>query len=247
MVEQRGSDDALAETGQAKLGNEVQAAPVVAIIDHRALRRDSLVRAIEDAGTEYLVEAFANLDEWLVDTDAPQRTFTIIINIGSANEDHSRKIDDLSCLKIQYPHINILALGEDEDPDLVVSVLASGAQGYLSMNLSVSVILGAIRLVQSGGVFVPADSLIRLHQQQEALAQPRDPTDGLLTAQQAKVAQALLIGKANKTIGYELNIHESTVKVHVRNIMRRLQARNRTEIAFKLHTWLQSTRRQDFS
>jgi hypothetical protein len=40
-------------------------------------------------------------------------------------------------------------------------------------------------------------------------------------------------GKANKIIAYELNMCESTVKVHVRNIMKKLKARNRTEVAFK--------------
>ncbi len=43
------------------------------------------------------------------------------------------------------------------------------------------------------------------------------------------------MGKANKIIAFELNLCESTVKVHVRSIMRKLQARNRTEVAFKLH------------
>jgi DNA-binding NarL/FixJ family response regulator len=46
------------------------------------------------------------------------------------------------------------------------------------------------------------------------------------------VVEALRMGKANKTIAYELNMCESTVKVHVRNIMKRLKARNRTQVAY---------------
>jgi DNA-binding NarL/FixJ family response regulator len=38
-------------------------------------------------------------------------------------------------------------------------------------------------------------------------------------------------GKANKQIAYELNMREGTVKVHIRNIMRKLKAKNRTEVA----------------
>ena len=52
------------------------------------------------------------------------------------------------------------------------------------------------------------------------------------------MAQALRRGKANKTIAYELNMCESTVKVHIRTIMRKLEARNRTEAAFKLNAIL---------
>jgi DNA-binding NarL/FixJ family response regulator len=56
-----------------------------------------------------------------------------------------------------------------------------------------------------------------------------------LTARQAEVAKALRRGTANKVIAYELGMCESTVKVHVRNIMRKLKARNRTEVAFMMN------------
>jgi DNA-binding NarL/FixJ family response regulator len=48
------------------------------------------------------------------------------------------------------------------------------------------------------------------------------------------VVEALRRGRANKIIAYELNLRESTVKVHIRNIMRKLHATNRTEVAFKI-------------
>ena len=47
--------------------------------------------------------------------------------------------------------------------------------------------------------------------------------------------EALRRGKANKIIAYELNLRESTVKVHVRNIMKKVKATNRTEVVFKLN------------
>jgi len=53
----------------------------------------------------------------------------------------------------------------------------------------------------------------------------------LFTARQAAVLRALRQGKANKQIAYELNMREGTVKVHIRNIMRKLKAKNRTEVA----------------
>ena len=46
------------------------------------------------------------------------------------------------------------------------------------------------------------------------------------------MVEALRRGKANKAIAHELNMQESTVKVHVRNIMQKLKARNRTQVAF---------------
>ena len=66
-----------------------------------------------------------------------------------------------------------------------------------------------------------------------------------LTSRQAAVAEALRRGKANKTIAYELNMCESTVKVHIRSIMRKLQAKNRTEAAFKLNAVLPQSKRDE--
>ena len=63
--------------------------------------------------------------------------------------------------------------------------------------------------------------------------QPAVRPDGatMFTAKQTAVIEAIRRGKANKVIAYELNMCESTVKVHVRNIMKKLQAKNRTQVA----------------
>jgi DNA-binding NarL/FixJ family response regulator len=57
--------------------------------------------------------------------------------------------------------------------------------------------------------------------------------NGRLTSRQMMVLSHLQQGKANKIIAHELNMSESTVKVHVRNIMRKMGATNRTEAAYK--------------
>ena len=64
----------------------------------------------------------------------------------------------------------------------------------------------------------------------------------IFTSRQAEVVEALRRGKANKIIAYELKMQESTVKVHVRNIMRKLKATNRTEVVYKLDELLHQER-----
>jgi DNA-binding NarL/FixJ family response regulator len=65
----------------------------------------------------------------------------------------------------------------------------------------------------------------------------------MFTTRQLAVIAALRKGKANKIIAYELNMRESTVKVHVRNIMKKLKARNRTEVAYLANTMLSGDKR----
>jgi DNA-binding NarL/FixJ family response regulator len=71
------------------------------------------------------------------------------------------------------------------------------------------------------------------------LASPVPRPSGGVTAREAAVIRALQQGKSNKVIAYELNMCESTVKVHVRNLMKKIKAKNRTDLAIKAQTALQ--------
>ena len=75
------------------------------------------------------------------------------------------------------------------------------------------------------------DSLLARGGPGDAPSEP--PTSGLVTARELAVIRAIQKGKSNKVIAYELNMCESTVKVHVRNIMKKLNAKNRTDVAIK--------------
>jgi DNA-binding NarL/FixJ family response regulator len=66
-----------------------------------------------------------------------------------------------------------------------------------------------------------------------AAQSPLSPKPGGITARELAVVRAIQHGKPNKVIAYELNMCESTVKVHVRNIMKKLNAKNRTDLAVK--------------
>ena len=100
-------------------------------------------------------------------------------------------------------------------------------------NLGESV--AALRLSSAGGTFVPPDALrattAKPDDQPEGERQRR--SDGLdLTPRELSVIDLLREGKPNKLIGRELEMQESTVKVHVRNILKKLNATNRTHAAF---------------
>ena len=80
--------------------------------------------------------------------------------------------------------------------------------------------------------------MVKSRPDEETVARSKELTR-IFTLRQAEVVQALRKGKANKIIAYELNLRESTVKVHIRNIMKKLKATNRTEVAYKLNDMFQ--------
>jgi DNA-binding NarL/FixJ family response regulator len=71
--------------------------------------------------------------------------------------------------------------------------------------------------------------------QQTNTVKVQDPFGNGFTSKQMAVSEALRRGKANKIIAYELNMCESTVKVHVRNVMKKLRAKSRAEAAYILN------------
>ena len=129
----------------------------------------------------------------------------------------------------------IVVLSDSEDFQNVLSILQSGTRGYISTAMTLDVAIEALWLVQAGGQFLPATCIIG--PPEARLPTHRQASSGALARNiyargRLQVVKALCQGKANKIIAYELKMKESTVKVHVRNIMKKLKAKNRTEVAY---------------
>ena len=108
----------------------------------------------------------------------------------------------------------------------MLELLKIGVHGFIPTSVSTEVAVQVLRLVCAGGTFVPSNCLL------SDKAQGASDGSGFLTGRQIQVVEAIRQGKPNKIIAYELNMCESTVKVHVRAIMKKLKARNRTEVAY---------------
>ncbi|WP_225769029.1 response regulator transcription factor [Inquilinus sp. Marseille-Q2685] len=205
----------------------------VAIIDRRALGRETLTRALVSSDGRFRVRAFADIGEW---ERSPERSDTslILLECGSVGNDHPSLEDELRGLIGAHRDIPVVVLGENEDPGHIAEILARGVRGYIPTSVSLNVAIGALCLAMAGGTFVPASALRNSGREQPGRQQSVHSMLGL-SERQAAVAEAVALGRPNKIIAYELDLSESTVKVHIRAIMKKLQARNRTEIAFKLH------------
>ncbi|WP_342241913.1 response regulator transcription factor [Inquilinus sp. OTU3971] len=206
----------------------------IAIVDSRTLVREALTAALSAAYSGVVGVEFADLDDWLV-AGSEMDFSAVLLGIGDRRADDPRLIDDLQMLARDHSALPVVVMGEHLDSDHVLKILSHGARGYVPTNVSLEVAVGALSLAIAGGLFVPAAVLMAAGQpdrgEQRSAKPPFD-----LTERQAAVAEGVAQGKPNKIIAYELNLSESTVKVHIRIIMKKMQARNRTEIAFKLHS-----------
>src|SRR5262249_19303416 len=131
------------------------------------------------------------------------------------------------------PAIPFLLISDVENPDVIVEAFQLGARGYITTAQSWAEATGAIQFVASGGVTAPWH---RLKAPDHPAVNPdsaadRRPAATRLTSRQLEVLSGLQQGKPNKVIAFELGMSESTVKVHIRQIMDKLHARNRTQVA----------------
>ncbi|MGL4959624.1 MAG: LuxR C-terminal-related transcriptional regulator [Inquilinus sp.] len=224
---------ALALDGAQATTDHGPATSYVAIIDHRVLGREVLTTAFAAEEGSFNSRAYADTGEWRIDKNR-HRTSAILIVIGGVRSGDPELSADLRSLTREHPQIPVVVMGDSEVPSEVLEILFHGARGYIPTSASLSVAIGALSLAVAGGVFVPTSALLTAGY---ARQQPHPDATGIfgLTERQAEVAEGIAHGKPNKVIAYELNLSESTIKVHIRGIMRKLQARNRTEVAFKLH------------
>ena len=127
-----------------------------------------------------------------------------------------------------------VVLSDKDDAEEVDRALTHGARGYIPTSVECEVAVAALRFISAGGTFVPANTL------RSAAARPGDQPDverqgrygrTNLTPRELSVIDLLRQGKPNKLIARQLDMQENTVKVHVRNILRKLNAANRTHAA----------------
>jgi DNA-binding NarL/FixJ family response regulator len=206
----------------------------VALIDCYAFNREFLTSAIESINPNFTMLPFASVED-CIDNDMNSVDIVVYYPHG---DDASEVAAARNVLTIRqaFPDIPLVLLSDAEDaeqPRTLRSALKSGAHGFIpTRDTGIAVTVAAIRFVKAGGTFAPIE-LLMAARQDHASGIPETARQNLLTSRQMAVLSHLQQGKANKIIAHELSMSESTVKVHVRNIMRKVGATNRTQAAYK--------------
>lgn len=206
---------------------------LVVIIDKRALERECLARGLVEHNPSLRVSAVGSLDEFHNIADAAEPSAFLVLLGAKRVTDQSVRAELLHFVS-EVGAVPVIVVADSDEPGEILAALESGARGYIPTSVTVKVAAEATGLARAGGIFVPASCVLALREIIHATASSARPLTGMFTTREAAVVEALRKGKANKIIAYELNLCESTVKVHIRNIMKKLKATNRTEVAYKL-------------
>ena len=141
------------------------------------------------------------------------------------------------------PKSPVLAIVQDGAADVVEALIQRNVTGIITADSSIEMMIAALRFALAGGRFAPP-VLARAQAPQNHTPSPQTMRaetleltshhDTAFTPREIEVLHRLRQGLQNKIIAYELGISESTVKVHLRNVMKKLHASNRTQVAFML-------------
>jgi DNA-binding NarL/FixJ family response regulator len=130
----------------------------------------------------------------------------------------------LEKLRNNHPALPVVVVSALEDAGTVRGALARGAMGFIPKSSSNDVMVSALRLVLSGGRYLPPEMLSG-----DGTAAPSSMDEVHLTDRQREVLALMLQGKSNKHICRELGLAEATVKIHVTAILRALKVTSRAQ------------------
>ena len=139
-------------------------------------------------------------------------------------------LDGLKRMVAHCPNSAVAIITGMVTKSVATSALAAGAKGFIPKTLSGDKLISALQKMVGGEVYAPDD-----------LMRPSGAIEGLtivgaevLTPRELEVAAMLVKGASNKEIARSLDLQEVTVKLHVRNLCRKLETKNRTQIAVRL-------------
>lgn len=230
--------------------------PVVAVVDVMEFRRALVGHFLKSWAADQKLELFSCAPEQahaLLREGSACRL--IIFNAGAGPCASPDTISEIRILRALAPATPLVVMADEEIRDDVIAVLQNGAEGYLSNHSAPDLVLRALTFVLEGGTYFPPSAVTldpfsgcaplkavtetssaRFHPTVSgvpAFAGQSSAVSPLFefSGRQRAILERLCRGEPNKIIGRALNLPESTVKVHVREIMRKLSVSNRTQVA----------------
>jgi len=128
-------------------------------------------------------------------------------------------IDAITAIRAEFPNARIIVLTTYSGDAQAAAALRAGAAGFLLKNLVRKELIETIRIVHSGKRRVPPEIATEIAEH---------VADDALTEREIQVLRGVAAGKSNKLIAAELEISEGTVKTHMKNILPKLDASDRT-------------------
>lgn len=201
----------------------------ILIVDDHPLVRDAMSRIVAELAPVIEVMQAADCARGLELARDVRDVDLVLLDL---NLPGMRGFEALERFRREHPALPVVVVSMYHDGDTVREVIRRGAMGFIPKVCSKEVILGALRLVLSGAVYVPPQAMA----EESAATAAQSPGRAAmslsalgLTPRQGQVLALLMRGCSNKEICRELVLAERTVKLHVTAVLNVLRASSRTQ------------------
>ncbi|POX56529.1 DNA-binding response regulator [Streptomyces sp. Ru71] len=199
----------------------------IVLVDDHAIVRHGLRSILErESDLEVVGEASTAAEaDAVVERTRPE---IVLLDLKLSTAADTEGLDLCARLTRRHPDLAVLVLTTFLDDQLVVEAIQHGARGYVVKDVDTTELLRSLRAVaRNESAF---DSHAAAAMVRSMRVQPERPK---FTERELKVLRLLAHGLSNREIGAELYISETTVKFHVRNIMRKMDAGSRAEVVYE--------------
>ncbi len=204
----------------------------ILVVDDHPLVLDALrqiVKKLDRAVAVSTAQTRAECLTRLTEAEASEQTDLILLDLGLPGANGLSLVGEVRSLQ---PGIPMVVVSATDDSETINQAIDMGAMGFIPKSSTPDVMLSALRLVLSGGIYLPPAALAP-KTRASALAPVRfaaTVSDIGLTPRQSEVMALLLQGKPNKLICRDLDLAEGTVKVHVASILRAVGVSTRNQL-----------------
>jgi len=209
------------------------AAHNVVLIDPSQLFREAIRRLLDKSSFVVVGEArcLAEAQDHLM---ADRRVDLIAFDVADVDAT-APTAGRIAALRDRFPGVKLVVLTGNRSREALARAITWSIDSYLTKDMSPEALSRSLQLVMLGQQIIPTGLMSAVLQsaetQRSAVAELIDGASHGLSAREMQILRFLMSGHSNKAIARELQISEATVKVHLKALLRKIRASNRTQAA----------------
>jgi DNA-binding NarL/FixJ family response regulator len=198
-------------------------AETIVVAHHHRLVCEGIAKVLQEGGFRVVGQADTEQNLFQLAVELNPDILLIDWEVSEAVPDTVRELTE------KLPHMAVVVLTHPHSTEAFLPILQAGARGYLSVNLSSQEFVQALRMLAKGDIVVSQEMAngIKVELTADQASRSKDDVSG----REREVVQLVCQGATNREIAERLIVSEHTVKVHLRNILGKLNLRNRQQIA----------------